>query len=379
MKRNNHDIILRDMLITGEDAEKIAAQIRASNDPVQSRIILSDWSCAAKLNNLGLPARYIAADVDNDHRDISLSERLKLYENIGFISPALIFLAPGPGMAAYVVAGLGTEQQQDRFFEPFLQELRWSCFAMTEPELGSDARSMQTTATRVDGGYLLSGEKMLIGNGTIADTGVVFARTSPGALGVDAFIINPAAESIERRRLQLSGLAGISLAHLTFRELFIPDGQALGQHLKPTERFARSALATFDALRPCVGGIALGIARRALHDWQSTEAVAGLCLSGHIEQFHRELNAAYLTAAKICRQLESRQIPDYTPGMSKTNSVSVAENIICKLIHAMPARITPLHHRLWQAFCDVKAFEYTEGTKHIHLLSHSFKPFNEAA
>ncbi|NKI73715.1 acyl-CoA dehydrogenase [Dickeya sp. CFBP 2040] len=379
MMNTHHDIILRDALITGDDAEYIAERIRATNDPVQSRIMLSGWSRAAQLNMLGLPERYAATGMAEARRDLALSERLKLYENIGYVSPALIFLAPGPGMAAYVVAGLGTERQQDSFFEPFLQGLRWSCFAMTEPTLGSDARAMQTTATRVDGGYLLSGEKMLIGNGTIADTGVVFARTSQGALGVDAFILNPAADGVQRRRLQLNGLEGISLAHLTFRDLFIPDEQALGQHLKPTQRFARSALATFDALRPCVGAIALGVARRALHDWQADEVTTRYRSSVHFSKASLELDAAYLRAVRVCRQLEAHQTPDCTPGMSKTDSVRVAESIISRLIHAMPAQITPLHHRLWRAFRDVKAFEYTEGTRHIHMLSSGFKPSSEAA
>lgn len=371
----NRDIALRDAMVMDADSESIAEQIRAANDPLRSRNIIRQWSSAAALNRLGLPLDH----QDADRPPLSLSARLRLYENIGYVSPALIFLAPGPGMAAYVVAGLGSDQQQARFFSPFRHDLHWSCFAMTEPDCGSDARAMKTTARRVDGGFILSGEKMLIGNGTIADTGVVFARTAAGALGVDAFMFNPQAPAVKRRRLRLSGLEGISLAQLTFEDLFVPDEDALGQHLKPTQRFARSALATFDNLRPCVGALALGVARRALHDWQAQALPADRQLRGYLAQAWRELNAAYLSAARLCRQLDEGQTPHCTPGMSKTTSVNVAETLISRLIHHLPADITDLHHRLWRAFRDVKAFEYTEGTRHIHLLSHVYTLSGEEA
>ena len=50
------------------------------------------------------------------------------------------------------------------------------CFALTEPNFGSDATSLETTATKVDGGYLINGQKRWIGNGMIADYLIVWAR-----------------------------------------------------------------------------------------------------------------------------------------------------------------------------------------------------------
>ncbi|UYK98840.1 acyl-CoA dehydrogenase family protein [Pantoea stewartii] len=378
MKKIYQQIQLRNLLQIGDDAELIAERIRKANDPDCSRSIIAEWSFASALNQLGLPADPSENSQSQQLADISLTQRLKLYENIGYVSPALIFLAPGPGMAAFVIAGLGTAEQQRQFFAPFRQGLHWSCFAMTEPGTGSDARAMRCQAERVKGGFRLSGEKMLIGNGTLADIGVVFARTAEGSLGVDAFIFHPQSEGVRRRRLHLNGLDGISLARLTFDNLFIPDEQALGQHLKPTERFARSAMATFDALRPCVGAIALGVARRALDDWQYHALAACPGLSGMFCHAGRELDAAYLRASRLCQQLDEHLTPDCTPGMSKTHSVKVAESIITRLIHALPAEITTLHHRLWQAYRDVKAFEYTEGTRQIHLLNHTVMPLSEA-
>ncbi len=356
----------------GADTQHIADQLRKLRYPIETRELMSQWSLAPAFNGLGLPGRYQPLrQTTLNFQTISLCARYELYEKIGFISPTLLFSSPGPGMAAFVVAGLGTEQQQDAFFSRFQQELCWSCFAMTEPAQGSDAGAMQTTATAVEGGFLISGEKMFIGNGMIADTGVLFARTAPGPLGINAFVFNPQRREITRRALALAGLEGINLAQMRFDNLFIPNGDLLGRHLKPTQRFARSAMATFDALRPCVGALALGVARRALHEWQ-TALVPTQSQSQRLSRTHLRWHAAYRNALQTCRQIEGKQAPDENPGMVKTTCVILAEEIISMLIHNLPEEISPLHTTLWRAFRDVKAFEYTEGTRQIHRLNQGF-------
>ncbi|CRM66989.1 acyl-CoA dehydrogenase family protein [Pseudomonas sp. 58 R 12] len=351
----------------GADAQQIADQLRNFGD---TRQIMEQWSFAATLNHLGLPQRY---QVPPSRQVISLAERYELYEQIGFLSPALIFSAPGPSMAAYVVAGLGNEQQQDAFFGQFQKALCWSCFAMTEPTQGSDAGAMQTTATPVDGGYLICGRKMFIGNGVIAETGVVFARTAPGQLGINAFVFSPQDPAITRHRLELTGLDGTNLALMEFNNLFIPAGDLLGQHLKPTQRFAQSAMATFDALRPCVGALALGVARRALHEWQACVTPTP-AQSQRLSHMKRRWYAAYREASRVCQQVDEQHTLEKSRGMVKTACVILADEIVSELIHAFPTDAQPVPATLWQAFRDVKAFEYTEGTRQIHRLNQRFSP-----
>lgn len=361
------DAFARQSCPLGTDAQQIADQLRNFGD---TRQVMSQWSFAPALNHLGVPQRY---QTSPHCQVVSLVARYKLYEQVGFVSPALMFSAPGPSMAAYVVAGMGNEQQQDAFFGQFQQSLCWSCFAMTEPAQGNDASAMQTTARPVDGGFLISGSKMFIGNGMIAETGVIFARTAPGQLGINAFLFTPKNPAITRHRLALTGLEGIDLAHMQFNNMFIPTGDLLGQHLKPTQRFAQSAMATFDALRPCVGALALGVARRALHEWQACIPPT-LAQSQLLLRLKRRWHTAYREALTVCQQADEQQAPTRSPGMVKTASVIVAEEIVSQLIHAFPADRGTLPTALWQAFRDVKAYEYTEGTRQIHRLRESFSP-----
>jgi len=351
----------------GADAQQFADQLRNFDD---IRQVMSRWPLAQTFNHLGLPARY---QPSSGTQVPNLAARYELYEKMGFVSPVLMFCAPGPSMAAYVVAGLGNEQQQDAFFGQFQQALCWSCFAMTEPTQGSDASAMQTTATAVDGGFLIRGQKMFIGNATIADTGVLFARAAPGPLGINAFVFTPQHPAITLRPLALSGLDGVTLAQMQFHDLFIPSANVLGQHLKPTQRFAQSAISTFDALRPCVGALALGVARRAMHEWQAC-VTPTTAQSQQLSRLKRRWHAAYREALAVCEAFDAQQAPRKSPGMVKTTCVVLAEDIVNQLIHAFPADRWPLPKALWQSFCDVKAFEYTEGTRQIHRLSQSFSP-----
>lgn len=361
-----------DFFTPGAEAQAIADQLRQIASPDETRAVMARWSQAPAFNLLGVPAEYPSYQPHlQDYQHISLTERYRLYEKVAFISPILMFSAPGPGMAAFAVAGLGTEQQQNAFFNRFQQTLSWSCFAMTEPAQGSDAGAMETTASPVRGGYRLCGRKMFIGNGMIADTGVIFARTAPGPLGINAFIFNPQSAEISRYALALNGLKGTNLAHMQFDDLFVPQADMLGRHLKPTERFAKSAIATFDALRPCVGALALGVARRAMHEWQRDRQLT-LPQSAWLSQMERRWLAVYRLGLQVCQQTEDKRAPENHPGMVKTHCVILAEELICGLIHRAPAGDMPLLNRLWQAFRDVKAFEYTEGTRQIHRLNQGY-------
>jgi alkylation response protein AidB-like acyl-CoA dehydrogenase len=77
------------------------------------------------------------------------------------------------GMA--VINALGDEEQKQRLLTPGMNFDKIFCFGLTEPENGSDASGLRTTATKVEGGYLLNGRKRWIGNGTFGDV-IVWAR-----------------------------------------------------------------------------------------------------------------------------------------------------------------------------------------------------------
>ncbi|MDE2411394.1 MAG: acyl-CoA/acyl-ACP dehydrogenase, partial [Sphingomonadales bacterium] len=84
----------------------------------------------------------------------------------------------GPVFGLEPVVLFGTEEQQQRMIPPILSGEKRMCFAVTEPNTGLDTTSLKTRATKVDGGYLLNGEKVWITNAHVADYMLIIARTT---------------------------------------------------------------------------------------------------------------------------------------------------------------------------------------------------------
>jgi acyl-CoA dehydrogenase len=81
----------------------------------------------------------------------------------------------------------GTPEQQERYLAPTMRAEREACFALTEPDAGSDATRIRTRAERVDGGWVINGRKHFITHGAEADYVILFAVTDPGSVPRAAF------------------------------------------------------------------------------------------------------------------------------------------------------------------------------------------------
>lgn len=173
-------------------------------------------------------------------------------------------------------------------------------FALTEPLSGSDVAATATTATRVQGGWLIEGEKTWISNGGIADVYIVFARTgeAPGAKGLSAFLMpadSPGLEIAER----LEVIAPHPLARLRLSGVVLPEAALIG---KPGEGF-KLAMSVLDVFRSTVGAAALGFARRALDEAvarvtsrriQGQELSELQMVQGHLADMALKIDAAAL-------------------------------------------------------------------------------------
>ncbi|HEY8450481.1 MAG TPA: acyl-CoA dehydrogenase family protein [Bacillota bacterium] len=170
----------------------------------------------------------------------------------------LIFAVQGLGTCAIVMHG--SEEQKQRYLPDLVRGRRLFAFGLTEPEAGSDAAALRTTARRDGGDYVLEGRKMFISNAPDADVYVVFAKTDPeqGSRGVTAFIVEKGTPGFTPRGgIELT--APHAIGYLDFEGCRIPAENVLGE---PGHGF-RIALSTLDIYRPSVGAQAVGLARRA--------------------------------------------------------------------------------------------------------------------
>ncbi|MGH7829383.1 MAG: acyl-CoA dehydrogenase family protein, partial [Candidatus Binatia bacterium] len=133
----------------------------------------------------------------------------------------------GPALA---LLEFGAAEQKQRWLPPVVRGETLSCFAITEPDAGSDVSAIRTTAVRNDDGYTLNGTKIWISNGPVADTALVYAYTdrSRKHRGLSAFYVDLRQPGVSRRPLETMGTHASPIGELTFENLPVPTTRLIG-------------------------------------------------------------------------------------------------------------------------------------------------------
>ena len=173
-------------------------------------------------------------------------------------------LVTSGGFFAEPVLALGTDAQKEEWVRPLTSETPpMTALATTEPNAGSDAAGIQTTARRVDGGYVLDGQKTWISNGGIAELYVVFATLERGSRhrGITAFLVHKDDEGISfGQPMRKMGQRAIVNTELFLSDCFVAQDRRLGEE---GEGF-RGLMEVFDRSRVTLSAAATGLARAAL-------------------------------------------------------------------------------------------------------------------
>ena len=166
------------------------------------------------------------------------------------------------GLAGQPLYKFGNEEQRQRFVVPIAKGEKLACFAVTETSAGSDLASLETSATRQDGGYILNGNKPFTANGNEAEIILTFATIDKSLQhkGITAFIVEKSSPGSFVGKLKSKlGIRATSVAELVFQDCFVPEANRLG---KEGEGF-RIALEAIDASRINAAVQAVGIAQGA--------------------------------------------------------------------------------------------------------------------
>lgn len=141
---------------------------------------------------------------------------------------------------------------------------RFVCLALTESEVGSDAANIKTRATRDGDSYIISGEKLSITFGPIADAAILFAKTDPqaGFRGVSTFLVPLDYPGVSRSRMPMMGWKPVGQAIITLDNVRVPRHYLLGEEGKG---FA-SVMKQFDFTRPALALQALALAQVSLEE-----------------------------------------------------------------------------------------------------------------
>lgn len=133
-------------------------------------------------------------------------------------------------LATYPIYRIGTEKQKKEYLVPAIKGDRIAAFALTEPEAGSDVKSIRTRAKKVPSGYILKGSKTFITNAPFADFMVTAAYTdrSKGYKGISLFVVDKETPGLEIKKLRKEGVRSSETGEIFFDDCPLPEESLIG-------------------------------------------------------------------------------------------------------------------------------------------------------
>ena len=217
-----------------------------------------------ELGKMDLMGLYIPAEYGGTFEGDSMPNIIAVEELSRIcIGVSVSYAANGLGADPILIGG--SEAQKKKYLPPLASGEKWAAYALTEPNAGSDAGSIRTTAVRKGDNYVLNGTKQWITNGGEADIYTVFAVTdrARGARGVSAFIVEKGTPgfSFGKKENKL-GIRASATRELIFEDCEVPAENLIGRE---GTGFIW-AMKTFDVSRPGIAAQAVGLAQGALDE-----------------------------------------------------------------------------------------------------------------
>ena len=282
---------------------------------------------------------------------------------------------PGPGLGEPPLLSMGTPEQKERFLGPFRtpDRPRWGSFAMTEPGAGSDVAGIRTSA-RLDGDcWVLNGDKSFAANASRADWIVVWATVDPALerAGHRAFVVERATRGLGDFKIEKKmGLKAYESTSFTLRDCRVPAANLLGgeTHYARQAGF-KGAMQSFNATRPMIGAMAVGIGRAALDAALEFARESGRLddprVRDRLERIERRLRAARLLCWRAAWLADARQPNVLEASMAKAAAPPAALEATVLGMELLGEAGGRGDHPIEKLFRDVKAMDIVEGTGQI--------------
>jgi alkylation response protein AidB-like acyl-CoA dehydrogenase len=211
------------------------------------------------LTGITLPEQYGGAGFDHISYAIAIEEISRVCASTGVI------LSVQNSLYCDSIYRYGTEEQKKRLLVPFARGEKIGCYALTEPQAGSNAAALATRAVRKGDRYVVNGTKAWITNGGVADAGIVYVNTDPakGEKGITALAIERGTPGFkvgkEEKKL---GINATACVELSFTDCEVPVENRIGNE---GEGY-KVALSTLDSGRIGIAAQATGIAQGAFEE-----------------------------------------------------------------------------------------------------------------
>ena len=322
------------------------------------------------LTGVAIPEQYGGAGMDHVSYAIVIEEISSVCASTGVILSVQNSLYCDP------VYRFGTEEQKERFLAPFARGEKIGCYALTEPEAGSNAAALRTKAVLTGDKYIVNGTKSWITNGGAADAAIVYTNTQPekGEKGITALVIERGTPGFvvgkEEKKL---GINATACCELSFSDCEVPVGNRIGAE---GEGY-KVALSTLDGGRIGIASQATGIAQgafeAALAYAQQRQAFGHPIAEFQAIQFMladmaTEIDAARLLVRKAAWKQETGARFSMEASIAKLFASEMATRVTHKAIQIHGGNGYSREYPVERAYRDARITEIYEGTSEIQRL-----------
>ena len=296
-----------------------------------------------------------------------------VYEELGRVDSSVRgFLTVQVGLVAQCLRDWGDDAQRAAWLDRLAAVEAIGCYCLTEPEAGSDARSLRTTATRAGDGWVIDGEKHWITNGGVADLALVFANSEAG---ITAFVVPTTTPGFRREPMGVRELGhrGSNHARIRFEGMRVPAGAVLGE---PGAGY-RVAMGALRHGRLGVAAGALGVHQACLDasvDFARRRRQFGQrigdfqMIQAALADMAAELAASRLLVRQAAWLADSGEDPSQALAIAKLYCCDAALRAADQAILIHGARGYSNEYPVERFWRDAKGMQIYEGTAHVQRL-----------
>src|SRR5262245_16958381 len=282
------------------------------------------------------------------------------------------FLGVQAGLAMQSIAMLGSEEQKNRWLPAMAQLEKLGAFALTEPLHGSDSVALETSARRDGDEWVINGAKKWIGNGTIADVVVVWARDTDDKQ-VKGFLVEKGTPGYHATVIEGKGsLRSVWNAEITLTDLRVPEVSRL-----PGARTFKDAGRVLAGTRNAVAWAGLGHATAAYdiavaYCKQRTQfgkaLVSFQIVQDRLVKMLAEVCSMHLYGLRLGRLIEEGTLTDTIAAIAKMNNTRKARQVIADARDLLGGNGILLDYHVMRHMADIEALHTYEGTETIQTL-----------
>ncbi|MGB2593024.1 MAG: acyl-CoA dehydrogenase [Candidatus Acidiferrum sp.] len=327
-------------------------------------------AAALGLTGIALPESEGGAGFDHVAYTIAIEEISRCCASTGVILSVQNSLYCDP------IHRYGTEEQNKKFLHPFARGEKIGCYALTEPQAGSNAAALQTKAVLRGDKYVINGTKAWITNGGAADAAIVYVNTHPelGEKGITALVVEKGTPGFKTGKEEKKlGISATACCELVFTDCEVPASNRIG---KEGEGY-KVALSTLDGGRIGIAAQALGIAQGAF-EAAAKYAQERLAFGHPISQFQAiqfmladmstDLDAARLLVRKAAWKQDTGARFSMDAAIAKLFSSEMATRVTHKAIQIHGGNGYSREYPVERNYRDARITEIYEGTSEIQRL-----------